>query len=66
MTEPTMHRHYEDAEQELRGRVLAMGGMVEEMMRTAVDALLRGDAGPLAEVHRREVEVNGMHRGVDE
>ena len=66
MTDSTIHSHYEEAEQDLRSRVLAMGGMVEEMMRTAVDALLRGDAGPLAEVHRREVEVNGMHREVDE
>lgn len=66
MTDSTIHRHYEEAEQELRSRVLAMGGIVEEMMRTAVGALLSGDPKTLEDVHRREIEVNGFHREVDE
>ena len=56
---------YNEELEHLRGRVLAMGGMVEEHCRSALDALFRGDA-LLAEsvassdhkVNQLEVEIN--------
>jgi len=61
-----MERHVEELEAELIRRLLAMGGLVEEMIRLGVAALVEGRADRLPEVHRREEEVNRMHLEVDE
>ena len=58
-------RRYNDELENLRSRVLAMGGLVEEQCRNALDALVRGDA-VMAQtvaasdhrVNKLEVEIN--------
>ena len=52
--------------EEIRSHVLAMGGLVEEQIRNAIQSLSDGDI-PLAEsVIRRDVEVNKAEVNIDE
>ncbi|MEK7477610.1 MAG: phosphate signaling complex protein PhoU [Candidatus Coatesbacteria bacterium] len=61
-----MERHVEEIEAELVRRLLAMGGLVEEMIRVGVAALVEGRSDRLPEIHRSEEQVNGLHLEVDE
>jgi phosphate transport system protein len=61
-----MERHFEEVEQELTRRLLTMGGMVEEMIRLGASAFSHGRGDSLAEVYRRETEVNRIHLEIDE
>jgi len=52
--------------EEIRSHVLAMGGLVEQQIRSAVQSLVEGDV-PLAEsVITRDVEVNKAEVNIDE
>ena len=52
--------------EEIRSHVLAMGGLVEEQIRNATQALVSGDV-PLAEsVINRDIEVNKAEVSIDE
>jgi phosphate transport system protein len=58
-------RRYNDELENLRSRVLAMGGLVEEQCRNALEALVRGDAAMAQtvaasdhRVNKLEVEIN--------
>ncbi len=52
--------------EEIRSHVLAMGGLVEQQIRNAVESLVEGDV-PLAEsVVSRDVEVNKAEVNIDE
>jgi len=62
----TIHRHFEDQLQELKGRLVAMGTAAESMIERAVKALLERDAERLPEVFRTEQEVNELHIEIDE
>ena len=56
-----------DAElEQARKQVLLMGGLVEQQIVYAIEALRRGDAGLTAQVVEVEVEVNRLERTVDE
>ncbi|HSE14115.1 MAG TPA: phosphate signaling complex protein PhoU [Candidatus Deferrimicrobium sp.] len=61
-----MKRHYSEQLAGLREQVLRMGGLVEQMTRRVVQALVRRDAGILAEVRAMESQVNQLHIEIDE
>ncbi len=65
-----MHEHISkqfDAELEaVRSRVLQMGGMVEEQIVKAIDALASGDVAVLDRVIEDDHRVNAMEVGLDE
>lgn len=69
--EPTDFSHHisrrfnEDLEQ-LRARVLAMGGVVEELLAKAINALIEGDSSLAESVVMDELKVNGMEVAIDE
>jgi phosphate transport system protein len=62
----TIHRHFEDQLQELKGRLVTMGTAAESMIERAVKALLERDPSRLPEVFKTEQEVNELHIEVDE
>ena len=62
----TIHRHFEDQLQELKGRLVAMGTAAESMIERAVKSLLERDASRLPDIFKTEQEVNELHIEVDE
>ncbi len=62
----TIHRHFEDQLQELKGRLVTMGTAAESMIERAVKSLLERDEARLPEVFKTEQEVNELHIEVDE
>lgn len=52
--------------EEIRSRVLAMGGLVEEQIRNAIQALTEGDTVLAESVINRDVEVNKAEVNIDE
>ena len=67
---PTTSEHTSkqfDAELEaLRARVLKMGGLVEEQIKLALDALMAGDLALCDKVEDEDHVVNGLEVGIDE
>ncbi|MDD2772137.1 MAG: phosphate signaling complex protein PhoU [Elusimicrobiales bacterium] len=61
-----MHRHFEDAEEELKQRLLRMGGLVEDMLSYAGKGLLEKDETALKKVYETEAEVNRLHIELDD
>ncbi|MHB1024909.1 MAG: phosphate signaling complex protein PhoU [Desulfobacteria bacterium] len=61
-----MKRHYSGQLAELREMVLRMGGLVEQMTRGVVQALVERDIDLLAEVRSMETQVNLLHIEIDE
>ncbi len=59
-------RQYNEELEEIRSRVLHMGGMVEQQVQLALDALVRGDAELGASVSTNDYLVNKMEVGIDE
>jgi phosphate transport system protein len=56
-----------DAELEaVRARVLHMGGLVEEQIKLALDALITGDMDLCTKVENNDHLVNGLEVGIDE
>ena len=56
-----------DAELEaVRARVLQMGGLVEEQIKLALDALMAGDLQICEKVEKNDHAVNAMEVGIDE
>jgi phosphate transport system protein len=62
----TIHRHFEDQLQELKGRLVTMGTKAESMIEQAVKSLLERDSARHANVFKTEQEVNEFHIEVDE
>ena len=62
----TIHRHFEDQLNELKGRLVTMGTAAESMIERAVKALLERDSARLPEVFQTEQQVNELHIEVDE
>jgi len=62
----TIHRHFEDQLNELKGRLVTMGTAAESMIERAVKSLLERDASRLPDVFKTEQEVNELHIEVDE
>ena len=61
-----MKKHYSEQLSGLRERVLRMGGLVEQMTRRVVQALVERDTGILPEVRAMEARVNQLHVDIDE
>ncbi|MCR4310054.1 MAG: phosphate transport system regulatory protein PhoU, partial [Deltaproteobacteria bacterium] len=61
-----MKKHYSEQLAGLRERVLRMGGLVEQMTRRVVQALVERNVGLLAEVRSMETQVNQLHIEIDE
>ena len=61
-----MHRHFEQAEDELKNCLLQMGGLVEEMIHLAVQGLVERNEKSLEGVFKNEGLVNHLHIEVDE
>ncbi|MDW8311456.1 MAG: phosphate signaling complex protein PhoU [Burkholderiales bacterium] len=58
-------KQYEQELEELRGNVLAMGGLVEAQLTRAIEAIETGDAELIAAVVREEKKVNVMQVEAD-
>jgi phosphate transport system protein len=61
-----MKKHYSEQLGGLREQVLRMGGLVEQMTRRVVQALVERDIGILPEVRSMETQVNQLHIEIDE
>ncbi len=61
-----MTRRFDELEEELRGRVLHMGALAEQMIRTALLGLLDRSPSAAAHVAAMEEQVNALHLEVDD
>jgi phosphate transport system protein len=61
-----MKKHYSGQLAGLREQILRMGGLVEQMTRRVVQALVERDIGILPEVRAMESQVNQLHIEIDE
>ena len=59
-------RHFADELQTLTQRLLAMGGMAEERVRAAMDALVTRDPASINEVIAGDGPINELHVEIDE
>ena len=64
MTQDT--RHFAEELDELKQRLLVMGGLAEERLRTAVHALVERDRALMTEVIRGDEAVNSLHLEIDD
>jgi phosphate transport system protein len=64
MTQDT--RHFAEELDELKQRLLVMGGLAEERLRTAVHALVERDRDLMTEVIRGDEAVNSLHLEIDD
>jgi phosphate transport system protein len=58
--------HYAEQLEEIRERVLRMGGLVEQMTRRVIQSLVQRNAELLPEVQSMETQVNQLHIEIDE
>ncbi len=65
-TTPHTYRQYDKELEDIRARVLAMGGLVERQIAEAVDALVSGDVEKAEEVISEDYRVNAMDVSIDE
>jgi len=61
-----IHSRYNDELERVRTQVLQMGGLVEEQLKRAVQALIEGDSRSGEEVARNDHKVNAMEVAIDE
>ncbi len=59
-------RRFNEDLEHVRTRVLAMGGLVEELLAKALNALIEGDSSLGESVSRDDLAVNGMEVAIDE
>ena len=64
MTQDT--RHFAEELDELKRRLLVMGGLAEERLRAAVHALVERDRDLMTEVIRGDEAVNSLHLEIDD
>ena len=64
MTQDT--RHFAEELDELKQRLLVMGGLAEERLRAAVHALVERDRDLMTEVIRGDEDVNSLHLEIDD
>ena len=62
----TIKRHFDEDLEELRGALLQMGGIAEEMIHYAVKILVERDDSFIDEVRKSEDRVNRLHIEIDE
>jgi phosphate transport system protein len=61
-----MKRHFEEVEAELKDAILRMGGLAEEMIHLALQALKERSEAPLARLRENEAKVNQLHIEIDD
>lgn len=61
-----MKRHFDTDLEDLRGRLLRMGSLCEEMVHYAVKVVVERDDSHLAAVQEWERQVNALHIEIDE
>lgn len=61
-----MKRHFDEDLDQLRQRLLEMGGVGEEMIRHAVKIVVQRDEAPMARVRELEERVNQFHIEIDD
>ncbi|MDP2657192.1 MAG: PhoU domain-containing protein, partial [Candidatus Deferrimicrobium sp.] len=61
-----MKKHYSEQLAGLREQVLRMGGLVEQMTRRVIQALVERNVSLLPEVRSMETQVNQLHIEIDE
>ena len=61
-----MKRHFEEVEEELKQRLLHMGGLAEEMIHLAMQALVERSEAPLKRLVENERAVNQLHIEIDD
>ena len=61
-----MHRHFDEQLSDLRGRLVRMGGLAEEMIDEAIRSLLEHKDSRHADVFEDEKQVNDLHIEIDE
>jgi phosphate transport system protein len=61
----TTTRHFQSDLQQLKTRLLEMGGLAEDRVRTAVDALVRRDPEGVARVIDGDRPINHLHIEID-
>jgi phosphate transport system protein len=59
-------RHFEEELDLLKARLLAMGGLAEERVRVAVEALVRRDSDLLATILEGDEPINQFHLEIDQ
>jgi phosphate transport system protein len=59
-------RHFAEELQELKARLLVMGGLAEERLAAAMRALLQRDRGLMADVIRGDETINRLHLEIDD
>ena len=65
MPEHTL-KQFDTELEEVRGRVLQMGGLVESQIQSAIDALTSGSIQQAAQVAEGDVRVNALEVAIDE
>lgn len=65
-TSQHISQQFENELQDVRSRVLAMGGLVEQQVAHAMDALIKGDPELAREVISRDEDVNNYELAIDE
>ncbi len=58
-------RHFQGELEHLKERILAMGGLAEERVQRAVEALVAADHGRLEEVFQGDEPINQLHVEID-
>ncbi len=58
-------RHFQEELERLKERILAMGGLAEERVQAAVEALVSGERDRLAKVLRGDEPINQLHVEID-
>jgi phosphate transport system protein len=58
-------RHFQEQMEQLKTRLLAMGGLAEEQVRLAVKGLVQRDAGVIERVRGGDQPLNALHIEVD-
>ncbi len=61
-----MDKHFEDDLEELKQRLVYMGGLCEKMIRLSIKALVERDLAPLNDVFEAEKEVNQLQVEMDD
>ena len=61
-----MHRHFDEQIQEIRQKLVRMGGLAETMIASALRMLIERDDRYYREVTEREEQVNGLQIEIDD
>jgi phosphate transport system protein len=66
MTQDQKVRHFQDELEQLKARLLAMGGLAEDRVRTAMRGLVEGDHAAVERVLTGDEAINQLHIEIDD